>query len=182
MPSHRNRRAAMIKLGRPIPKQKREQQSVTRRSENIHNSSKSCSKESFASLNSKSISKKLHLTNKSGSSIEGNFRSPKSIINSDDSDSESESDEDSGFDDAFDCKSEVNCNKSKSNTSKPKDISGLTESLSHVHVSIPKNKNSPKTIETKKLLLKRKSLTGLILKQRRRLLRNSVIHCQASIK
>ncbi len=74
----------------------------------------------------------------------------KNIINSDDSDSKSESDEDSGFDDAFDCKSEVNCNKSKSNTSKPKDISGLTESLSRVHVSIPKNKTSPKTIETKK--------------------------------
>ncbi len=92
----------------------------------------------------------MHLTNKSGSTIEGNFRSPKSIINSDNSDSKSESDEDSGFDDAFDCKSEVNCNKSKLNTSKPKDISGLTESLSCVHVSIPKNNNSPKIIETKK--------------------------------
>ncbi len=122
------------------------------------------------------------LTNRSWSTIEGNFCSPKNIINSDDSDSESESDEDSGFDNAFDCKSEVNCNKSKSNTSKLKDIPGLTESLSHVHVSIPKNKTSPKTIETKKLHLKRKSLTGLILKQRRRLLRNSVIHRQASIK
>ena len=146
MPSHRNRRAAMIKLGRPIPQKKREQHSVTPRSENINNSSKSCPKESFASLNRKRNSEKLHLTNKSGSTIEGNFRSPKTIINSDDSDSESESDEDSGFDDAFDCKSEVNCNKSKSNTSKLKDISGLTESLSRVHVSIPKNKTSPKTI------------------------------------
>ncbi len=77
MPSHRNRRAAMIKLGRPIPQKKREQHSVIPQSENINSSSKSCPKESFASLNRKSNSEKLHLTNKSGSTIEGNFCSPK---------------------------------------------------------------------------------------------------------
>ncbi len=78
--------------------------------------------------------------------MKGNFCSPKSII---DSESELESDEDSGFDDAFDCKSEVKCNKSISNRSKPKNISGFTESLSSVHVSLPKNKNSPKLLQQK---------------------------------
>ncbi len=141
--------------------------------------SKSCSNDSFASVSRKGNSKQLHLTKKSGSTIKGNSLSPKSIINSH---SESESDEDSGFDDAFDCKSEVKFNKSISNKSKPKDISGLTESLSCVHVSLPKNKNSPKTIATKNLHLKRRSLSGLILMQRKRLLLNSVIHSQATIK
>ncbi len=124
---------------------------------------------------------KLHRTNKSRSTIKGNYCSPKNIINSDGSDSESESDEDSGFDDAVDCKSKVKCNKSKSNSSKPENISGLTESLSCDQDSLPKKKNSPKTITTKKLYLKRKGLTGLILKQRRRLLQNSMINCQAFI-
>ncbi len=132
MPSHRYCHAAMIKLGCPLPQQKQEKHSVTPESENRNNSSKCCSKDSFASLSRKSNSEKLHPTNKSGSTIKGNFCSPKDIINSDNSDSKPESYEDSGFDDVVDCKSEVKCNKSKSNSSKPENISGLTESLSHV--------------------------------------------------
>ncbi len=107
MPSHRNRHAAMIKLGCPIPQQKREQHSVTPQSENRNNSSKSCSTYSFATLSHKSNIEKLHLTNESRSTIKGKFCSPENIINSDNSDYESESDEDSGFGDDFECEYEV---------------------------------------------------------------------------
>ncbi len=56
------------------------------------------------------------------------------------------------------CDQEVedNCKMSKSNGSIHNDISGVTEMLSHVHVSLPKNETIPKSIATRNNLSEKK--------------------------
>ncbi len=110
----------------------------------------------------------MSLNEKGGSNILGTFCNPKSIM---DSDCESKLDDNYTFVDSVYYKAEDNCKKSKLSESISHDISRVTETLSCVHVSLPKirpikNRLEPGTLwfrsDAKKITAKLHSLLSII--------------------
>ncbi len=72
------------------------------------------------------------------------------------SDSESKSDHYFSFVDAFDYMVEDNCKMSNSSGTIPNDISRVTEALSYVDISLPKNNTNQKSVANRNNLSEKK--------------------------